>query len=208
MSIKGIDVSYAQGKVNWLKVAPNIGFCIVRGGYGQNSIDTQAETNLKMLNEFAVPTGMYWFSYAKTPDYAEREADYACDLADKHKLWLPIFYDFEGASKRYLEKNNVPVTKELVRQNAIRFCERTKSRGYSAGIYLNKNYLENFYGTDFFTKHPEYYCWFAKLNYLGDYAEYPYIWQYSSTGVIDGISGNVDLNVLRVNYIKNFGKEK
>ena len=77
MSMKGIDVSKHQGTVNWSHVkADGVKFAIIRAGYGKQASqkDAQFENNYAGCKSNGVPVGVYWYSYATTPDEARKEA--------------------------------------------------------------------------------------------------------------------------------------
>ena len=76
MSIHGIDVSQHQGSIDWRKVkASGIQFAMLRAGYGANTVDGEFERNARGCMEAGIPFGVYWFSYAYTPEMARREAE-------------------------------------------------------------------------------------------------------------------------------------
>jgi len=195
MSKKVIDVSYAQGKIYFNKVkAAGIDGVIIRCGYGRGNIDEWAQKNIEGAVAAGLDVGVYWFSYAYTTDMARKEARYCNDVCAgwKDKITLGMYFDFEGDSKNWMKKQGIVPTKSLITALNKAFCDEAKALGYDAGYYLNPDYAANWvdeaqlYG---------YRRWFAWWNNAGK-NEKCYMWQYTDKGVIDGVNGNVDMNVL------------
>ena len=102
MSIHGIDVSQHQGSIDWRKVkASGIQFAMLRAGYGANTVDGEFERNARGCMEAGIPFGVYWFSYAYTPEMARREAEKCISVIREYKVQYPVCYDFEYDSVRY-----------------------------------------------------------------------------------------------------------
>lgn len=198
----GIDVSHYQGVIDWGKVkAAGAKFAIIKAGE-KRSYDKYAERNLSECNRVGIPCGVYWFSRALTPADAEAEANLCCDLCDKFTINYPVCYDYEYASddtfaKKYGRKAN---STELV-DMAKAFLAAVEKRGYWACNYTNGDYLSR--GMSALTG--RYALWYA---WPSTTAVSPNrscgIWQRSDKGKIDGINGNVDLDVAITDYSKIF----
>ena len=187
--MKGIDVSYHQGMIDWKKVkASGIDFVIIRAGYGKNTMDEKFIENIVGATTAGIKNiGIYWFIYASGIADARLNAEKCQEIIRLHKehINLKIWADWEYDS----DKRN-PQTK--VGRTAIvkTFLHAMEEKGYDVGVYANPDYLENK-----FEDLSEYPLWLAK--YSSDKGEYtPYIWQYSSKGSVQGINGNVDMNIL------------
>lgn len=193
--MKIIDVSEHQSKIDFNKVkADGIEGVIIRAGFGKGNIDERFKDNIDgAINAGIKYLGVYWFSYAYTVDMAKREAQYCNDViaAYKSKLNLGVYFDWEYDSMNYANKNHATITVNIITEMNKVFCERITELGYIAGYYCNYDYERN-------------YLIINKLNiYKKWYAQYStrresdcYIWQYSSTGRVNGIAGNVDMNDL------------
>ena len=186
----GIDVSYHQGTIDWSKVkGAGIEFAILRIGYGMydNQKDIKFEENYKNARANGIPVGVYLYSYAKTVDEAKREADLVLKWLNNRDLNLPVYFDIEDKTQQNLGKDTL---------NAIcrKFCDTIEAGGYWAGIYSNKYWATGL--IDGPTLGKRYTYWVAQYNskctYTGPYA----MWQYSSSGSVNGISGRVDMNYL------------
>lgn len=195
----GIDLSRHQGVINWNDV--NIDFAIIQAGYGRatSQKDTQFEANYNGCKARNIPCGAYWYSYADSPEDAEREAAACLEIIKGKKFEYPIYYDVEESAVLNLGKARVSA---IIRA----FLKKVESAGYFVGLYMSASHLNNFVENDIKNR---YAVWVAhygvnKPSYSGNYG----IWQKSSTGKINGINGNVDLNESYVDYpiiIKNAG---
>lgn len=190
MTLKGIDVSRWQGKIDWTQVKKDgVEFAMIRGGYGENQVDSRFHENARGANAAGIPMGIYWFSYALNPEMAQKEAGYAVELARQYQVSWPIAYDFEYDSVAYAEKNGVIITRSLATRMAKAFCEEVKKLGYIPMFYANLEYLEQYFDRS----QLPYDLWYAQYGSTAAVIEKT-IWQYSSQGRISGIEGAVDLN--------------
>ena len=206
--MKGIDVSAHQGLIDWAKVPESgIEFAIVRAGYGKYSsqVDPMFQQNAFGALSAGLHIGAYWFSYALTPDDAREEAKLCAETIAQYKKQMdfPIYFDYEYDSEIYAKNNGVTPTQALRESLAKAFCDEIQSRGWRAGVYTNNDYLRNRWR---FEVLDEWEIW------LADYTGAPDVecgmQQTSSTGKVNGISGNVDMDTSFVDYpslIKNDG---
>lgn len=192
----GIDVSYHNGEIDWQAVAKSgIDFAMIRAGYGKNNIDVKAETNMNGCEDYGLPFGLYWFSYAYTVEMARSEAKYLIDSIGDRPIYMPIAWDFEEKSAEWAVSQGVAVTPELVNAMACAFCEEIESAGYYAMIYANKNFVDLYYSDETLSKYD---LWFARWN--SDCGRDVHLWQYACSGSVDGINGNVDMNYAYINF--------
>lgn len=192
MSIHGIDVSEFQGNINWTEVkSSGIQFVMIRAGYGQRNIDPQFQRNAAECNRLGIPFGVYWFSYAYTVEMARREADYCIEAIESYEVRYPVCFDFEYASVDYARKNGVTVTRELATALVTAFCSRVEELGYFTMYYSNLDFLNRMFDSSLRSKYALWYAQYAAKPSISNMA----IWQYSNTGQVSGISGNVDQDV-------------
>ncbi|MCD7843706.1 MAG: Ig-like domain-containing protein, partial [Clostridiales bacterium] len=199
----GIDVSKWQGTINWSKVAAaGIDFVFIRCGYTSSSSftlneDPQFETNLKNAQKYGIKVGVYYFSQAKSTSEAKKEAAYVLKLLSGYDLDLPVAFDAEDAGGRFKFSS---FTKTQCTNIALAFCAAIEAGGYDACVY---NSVSTFSGsgakynpTTILNK--GYKLWVARYNKTASDSNYSVsgytYWQYSSTGSVKGISGNVDLD--------------
>lgn len=202
ISKAGIDVSRYQGNINWQSVKEaGIDFAIIRVGYrgygtGKLVLDEYFEKNMKGAAAAGIPCGVYIYSTAISVAEAVEEAAFTISAVKKYKLIYPIMYDVERATDRC-----AGMTKKQFTDNTIAFLETVKKAGYKAMYYTYRNFLQNYLD---YNRLKNYDLWLAMYTNSADdapIANYNYkIWQYSSTGKVAGISGNVDINI----QIKSF----
>ena len=195
-ALKGIDVSAWQGDIDWSVVKNSIDFAIIRAGYGKNNIDKKAEQNVKDCEDNNIPFGLYWFSYAYTVEMARKEAQHLLQFVEGHTPLFPLYFDFEYDSVEYAKKNGAIITNNLLCEMATAFCKELESVGYYAGIYANTDYVKRMFGEDIFKTYD---LWYARWD-VSEPGRSVNLWQNSSTGKVNGISGNVDTNIAFVDF--------
>ena len=189
-TFKGIDVSHYQGNIDYSKLKGNVDFVIMQIGYGRyaNQIDKTFERNYAQCKKYGIPCGGYWFSYAVNADEAKKEARTCLQAIRGKQFEYPVWFDVEGKSL---------VGRTGVSAMCKAFCDTLEQAGYYAGIYISRSPAQTMLTSEVAKR---YALWLAeygsKCNYSGSYG----IWQYSSTGKINGISGNVDCNICYVDY--------
>ena len=195
MSIKGIDVSYFQGDIDWQKVSKSgIEFAIPRIGYGKGTVDSKFRTYVSgALSAGIKIPGAYYFSYALSVEDAKREGEFAAKTC--REAGLPdttiIFFDLEYDSVRYAKDCNVVIDADLCIAMTAAFCKAVENAGYKSGVYANVDYYDNYYkrgrgipeGATF---------WLAYWN--GSPTVPCLFHQTSEKGRVSGIKGNVDLD--------------
>jgi len=195
---EGPDISRHNGNVN-IKAVRDAGYgrIGIRAGYGKNNTDQKYITNAEACSNLGIPVLLYWFSYAYTADMAAAEACYAVTQAQKYWQNCPIAYDLEYDSINYARKKGVNVTKQLATDMAMAFLKNVRAAGYTPVLYTNRDYLRNYFDVGrIVAELGRVYVWYARYaDKISDTElEAADIWQYTSTGKIPGVSGNVDLN--------------
>ncbi|MCC8126413.1 MAG: glycoside hydrolase family 25 protein [Clostridiales bacterium] len=193
----GLDVSYYQGDIDWERVkADEMEFVILRLGYrgygsaGSLNVDSSFSDNLKGAQQAGLDVGVYFFSQAVNEEEAIEEAQFVINCLDGQDLQLPIVFDPEHVTG--VESRVNTVTREQFTQNAIAFCDTVQDAGYDAMIYCNM--IWQAYWLDL-KELADYSIWYADYQPL---PQTPYnfaFWQYTESGRVDGISGDVDLNI-------------
>jgi len=192
---KGIDVSQHQGIIDWSTVKNNVDFAIIRIGWGEvknasgGDIDANAIENIKNAIAANVPIGIYLYSYAKTKEEAIMEAKFALSQImqfPKEIIVYGVWIDVEDEEWQ----GNIDINPII-----DGFCEHVSSQGYQTGFYCNLNWLTNRVSQEIKNK---WINWLAQYNTTPDVAS-P-IWQYSSTGSVPGINGNVDMNIAYIEF--------
>lgn len=195
----GIDVSKHQGNIDWSKAAAGQDFVIIRAGYGRfaNQEDPCFKKNIEGASKAGIKNiGVYWYSYAATASEAKLEAQVCLKIIEPYKniINLPIWFDQE------YEPDILNATKVVRTDCVLEFCKVVHDAGYRTGLYASKDWFEN----KIIESQLPSYCenWVAQYNTTCSYKGAHTVWQYSSTGKVSGISGNVDLNRATAELIK------
>lgn len=196
MNKSGIDVSYHQGTIDWKKVAQSgIEFAIIRAGYGKNTIDEKFIENIVGAHTAGLEIGIYWFIYALNEEDAVKNADKCIETIEPYKnaITLRVAADYEYDSDSYSIKKGVKQTKESRTRIVKAFLSRLKEKGYEVVNYANPDYLNGKFEP--LNEYPLWLAWYGATEEKASKYN-PVIFQYSSTGKVPGIKGNVDMNIL------------
>ena len=194
MTRKGIDVSHWQGTIDWNKVKKaGIEFAIIKAGGSDAGFytDSKWEANYKGAKAAGIPIGAYYFvgKDCVTAAAGKADAERFLQILKGKQLEYPVYMDNEAQPAS---------AKAGITEATIAFCETMEDAGYFVGIYGSA--VSGFKERMDDTKLTPYAHWVAqyasKCSYKGDYG----IWQYSSKGSVDGISGNVDMDYAYVDY--------
>lgn len=193
----GIDVSSYQGDINWQKVKESgVEFAILRlgyRGYGQTGkivLDSKFEQNYKSAKAVGIEVGVYFFSQAINVQEVKEEADFVLKHIEGKELSYPVVFDLEKIKNDVARTDNL--TTEEITDMTLEFCKIIEQNGYSPSIYGNAKTLITKMKLELFNSYRK---WYA------DYQEnplYPFefdLWQYTEKGNIDGIKGNVDIDI-------------
>lgn len=192
--MKIIDVSVHQGNIDFKKVkADGIDGVIIRAGYGKGNIDKKFKMNIKNAIAAGLKVGAYWFSYAYSVEMAKKEAAYCLAAVKGYGLELPIFYDWEYDSMAYASRNGVKCGRDLITSMNVAFCKEVEAAGYNAGYYGSKDYFTNYIDTSKLKGFVKWLAYYTSKKQPGMDCD---LWQYSSSGKVSGIAGNVDMNEL------------
>lgn len=188
----GIDVSKWQGNVDFKKVKEaGASFVMIRLGYqngvgGEYEVDPYFKNNITSALENDIRVGVYFYSYADSIKEAKKQASWVTSKIKKYDVGLPVAFDWECYSSFNMMKLSLFGLNEV----ANAFLKTVKEAGYEVMLYGSKNYLNSVW------KYNDYDLWLAHYTQNTDY-EYGYVmWQLCQNGVIDGISTNVDIDVL------------
>lgn len=197
----GVDVSYYNEDIDWKAVREQgIDFAIIRvGGRGWSSgaLYGDARTRQYLLGAKAagIRVGVYFYSTAVNVREAVEEAQAAVHTTAGIPLDLPVFVDTEfsgdfpnGRSDRLSTIHRTEILSA--------FCSTVQRYGCSAGVYAGENFYK--YILDY-SALARYRIWLASYTEEGrmpDFEDRYDIWQFSDRGLIPGLPGHVDLNVI------------
>ena len=191
----GIDVSKWNGDIDWDKVkADGIEFVMIRCGYrgsvtGALVEDPNFMKNIRGAKAAGLKVGIYFFTQATNEIEAVEEASMVIALCDGYEIDYPVVIDTEGAGGN----GRADALDVDTRTNVCKaFCETIVNAGYEAGVYASRSwYNQNITVSEL----DEYKIWLAEYRSTPLYSGYYDMWQYTSKGSVDGIEGNVDLNI-------------
>lgn len=193
LTAAGIDVSKYQGDVDFAAVKrAGYDFVIIRAGYGRyaSQKDPLFESHYAKAKKAGLGIGTYWYSYATSAKEAAEEAKACLEVIRDKQFDYPVFFDLETPAAFAMGKT---VCSDMVKS----FCNALESAGYFAGLYISRSPLETYITADVAKR---YALWIAEYadacSYDGAYG----MWQRSSTGNVDGVNGDVDLNACYVDY--------
>lgn len=188
--LKGIDVSEYQANINWEVARGNINFAILRLGWignkNNHTLDKKFERNYAECKRLGIPVGVYVYNYCNNENTAEAGAKWTLEHLKGKTLDLPVYIDMEDNSIAILGKDKLT---EMV----FAFNQVIEKAGYWAGVYANRNWYDNYLHKDIIKK--RFTTWIAHYGtsedrYKGEYD----VMQYTSSGSVNGINGNVDMN--------------
>ena len=200
----GIDVSVYQGTIDWTKVSESgIDFAMIRAGYrgygdkGSLVEDTMFAKNALGAKINKIDIGVYFYSQAINIEEAKEEAKFVVSLIKKYGIDVkyPIAIDTELSPMGTGRADNI--SKEKRTEVVKAFCETIKQLGYKPMIYANKYWL---YDNLNVQQISQYDIWLAHYIESTDYKYRYMMWQYTNTGKVDGITGNVDKNYCYKKY--------
>ncbi len=188
----GIDVSYHQGDIDYQKVKEaGVEFVIIRVGYGKNSenkfvVDKKFKDYIKGFQTQNIPIGIYFFSYAENKKEAIESANFVQKQIKNYKIDLPIIFDWENWS----DFKEYHLSIHDVNEIAQTFNKKLEEKGYKTMIYSSKNFIKYVWGEN------NYNIWVAHYNENNNYEGIYKIWQICDDGKIDGINGNIDIDIM------------
>lgn len=192
---KGIDVSKWQDTIKWNKVKnAGIDFAMIRSSFGDCDRDKMLEKNVAGCEKYGIPYGFYHYTYAQTKAQAKKEARFFLNTIKNYNPEYPIVLDIEEDFYKKMSRKKVT---DII----CAFAEELEKAGYYTMIYSYSSFFNDYVDMDRIKKYDIWIaCWGDedKLNntYDGHYG----MWQYSSTGRVSGIDGDVDLNYAYKDY--------
>ena len=191
----GIDVSRWQGDIDWKKVKKaGVEFAILRVGYQKDydnrnyEVDSFFIKNIEGATKEEIPIGIYFYSYAKSIEEANEQAEWVRNQIRNYKIDLPIAFDWES----WNSFNTTNMSFYKINKVADTFLNRLEEYGYRGMLYGSKNYLEKiWYPTKYKT-------WLAHYTDKTSYKSEYLIWQMCDTGRVEGINGAVDIDIMYI----------
>ena len=194
-SSPGVDVSAYQGVIDWEKVAASgIEFAIIRLGYrgyesGKLVEDKYAQDNLDGAAAAGLKVGAYFFSQALSNEEVDEEMDFMLEILGDRQLEMPVVLDWEIPASN---ARTARMDARTLTNMQLHFCKLMEQKGYRPMVYFNWHQAENLY---YLHELEEFPFWLALYQ---DRMTFPWkveMWQYTASGRVPGINGDVDINV-------------
>lgn len=203
---KGVDVSAHQKEIDWRRVADSgMSFAMIRAGYrgytmGAIVKDEYFDANMSGALANGMDVGVYFFSQALTPAEAEEEARLVLEWIRDYRVTYPVVFDWEEQDKDNSRTRNTDGN--TVTACALAFCKVIKEAGYTPMTYGSPSKIyKGGLALEYLQDYPAFWLAHYTKETLPTSFRYRYdIWQYSSSGTVDGIEGNVDLNIALTVY--------
>lgn len=216
---RGLDLSYWNTDVNWETLrATGIDYIILRAAYyPKNSntavIDPKFEEYYAAARDQGFDIGCYLYSMATTAQEAKEEAEILLDIIDGKTFEYPVYFDLEDPTLEWIKT-------DTLMELCLAFCHTLSDNGYFPAVYTNNRWLVNFWDREqlttcydiWYARYPldddETRFTFEKWNTVPDYAGQYGMWQFTEYGRINGVQGDVDLNMCYKDYpslIKKYG---
>lgn len=201
----GIDVSSANGDINFTRIRDQIDFVIIRCGYGndaESQDDSRYENNVRQCEALGIPYGVYLYSYALNLEEADSEARHMLRQLKKANPSYGVWFDMEDGDG-YKASHGFP-SKEML----VSICERVLSQieaaGYYAGLYASLSWLNGYLNDRRLDRFDKWVAqWAAENSYKGAYG----MWQFTSNKYLNGYTQPFDGNYAYYDYPALTGKE-
>ena len=191
-TLVGIDVSKWQGAIDFSKVKEaGAEFVIIRVGSqngvgGEYVLDPYFKRNIRKALDNKLKVGIYFYSYADSKKEARKQAEWVIKQIKDYDITLPIAFDFES----FTLFNSMNLSLYQLNEVAESYFSTLEDKGYDTMLYGSKNYLNAIW------KYNTNKVWLAHYTDKTDYDKDYMMWQLCQDGVIDGINGFVDIDIL------------
>lgn len=187
----GIDVSKWQGQVNWSEVSEaGVNFVMLRSSCNQSYSDPNFEVNYANAKASGLAIGVYHYSYATDVSAAASEANFLISKLQGKQLDYPVVVDIEDPSQVRLDKGTLT-------NIALTYLTMLKQAGYYPMIYASKYWYNSELDDSLLASYDH---WIAEYNSTLTYNGATSIWQCTSEGSVNGIYGDVDIDISYVDF--------
>ncbi len=214
-TFNGIDISEHNGNIDWQKVKNSgIDFAIIRAGYGINVVqkDSNFDRNITLAHRNGIAVGVYWSSHATNVDTIIKEAETCVSVIRRYKniITMPVCLRFDNDSLNYAKVRNITIDKDIINDFIKHFYIVIKREGLTFAYFANKDTMQIIGSNNLLNEN----LWFSSCDNLQESSNSVIprynmgLWQYSTNGRVNGINGNVSMNIAfskyKLNSIKNF----
>ncbi|MCM1330264.1 MAG: Ig-like domain-containing protein [Ruminococcus sp.] len=194
-ALRGIDVSKWQGDIDWKKVSlSGIDFAMIRSSYGNMHTDEKLAANVAGCEKYGIPYGFYHYSYADSVKEARKEARYFLSVIKNYNPEYPLVLDIENDHFKSMSRKQVT-------NIIIAFVQEIEKAGYYASVYSFAKFFNDYVDMSKIEKYDIWIACWGDEERLNSFYDGPYgMWQYSATGKVNGIDGEVDLDYAYKDY--------
>lgn len=199
--LRGIDVSKWQGDIDWKKVSMSgIDFAMIRSSYGNMHTDEKLAANVAGCEQYGIPYGFYHYSYADSAAEARKEARYFLSVIKKYRPEYPIVLDIENDHFKSMSRKQVT-------NIILAFVKEIENAGYYVSIYSFAKFFNDYVDMSKIQKYDIWIACWGDEERLNNFYDGPYgMWQYSATGSVQGIDGEVDMDYAYKDYADRIRK--
>lgn len=196
---RGIDISEWQGEIDWDWLKDSVDFVIIRCG-GRTTVegkifeDNNFRKNIEEATKRNIPVGVYFFSAAKNEKEVYEEASFTLNLIKNYKITYPVVYDYETVNEA---QRTDGLSKREITHHAKTFLTYINNHGYDVMAYINQYDYDYSYNINDLQGIKIWYAYYGENLRVNNYD----MLQYTSTGRVNGIRGNVDMNISRFSYV-------
>lgn len=199
MTKRGIDVSKWQGVINWPEVSRQVGFAILKAGGSDDGLyqDPYFERNYSEATKAGVPVGAYYFVGPKclTAEDGAADAERFIRMLQGKKFAYPVYMDFEAPAAGQ---------RQACTNAAIEFCKVMEEHDFYVGVYASD--ISGFKDRLDLGRLAAFDIWVASYgaspSYIKSFRDTYGMWQYTDTGHIAGINGDVDMDIAFYDFPK------
>lgn len=203
LSYLGADLSKYNGDVNFASMkAAGVDYVMIRVGSrgyntGKITLDEKFNDYIKAASEAGLQIGVYFASQAISQEEASQEADFVLQNLAPYQtsITYPVAFDMEFAANDEARIDGLRTADRTA--IATTFLNKIKNAGYIPMVYGNKEWLIK--EVDM-TGLQQYDVWLSQEEEAPDYPYQFAMWQYTTNGVLNGVPGDVGLDISFVNY--------
>ena len=191
----GLDLSKWQGKIDFSKIKEQgVEFVMIKIG-GQSKKNAKIEmdpnfiANITGALENNLKVGLYFYSYATNEKEAKNQAEWLLNKIQNYNITMPIAFDWENFNQYY----TYHISFHTLNNIANTFFQTIEKKNYQTLLYSSKYYLETVWYQE------EYQNWIAHYTNISEGKEEYRMWQLCNNGKIEGIQGDVDIDIF---YLK------
>lgn len=199
--LRGIDVSKWQGDIDWKKVSMSgIDFAMIRSSFGNMHTDEKLAANVAGCEKYGIPYGFYHYSYADSVAEAKKEARFFLSVIKKYSPEYPLVLDIENDHFKSMSRKQVT-------NIIIAFAKELENAGYYVSIYSFAKFFNDYVDMSQIENYDIWIACWGDEERLNSFYDGPYgMWQYSATGSVNGIDGDVDLDYAYKDYADRIRK--